>query len=180
MPDPNPKPTQATPDELAPSYFRGRDVACPGCGYNRRDGLTAACPECRTPIQISDNGAERWLSLSRRRAMFIGVVMLTFSTVYWISYCHSAWEMIETISVDPRSWTRGWWILHYALWMPAVCCLPIAAWHFIRMLRRRPINSTGHADRSGASFHRGILWCVIAIGPWTIFQIGSTIWEHLP
>lgn len=46
MRQPDPQPTPATPDELAALYFRGHDVPCPGCGYNRRDGTTAVCPEC--------------------------------------------------------------------------------------------------------------------------------------
>lgn len=39
----------ATPDELAALFLRGRDVPCPGCGYNRRDGTASACPECGKP-----------------------------------------------------------------------------------------------------------------------------------
>lgn len=43
---------QATPDELAAFYLRGRDAPCPGCGYNRRDATAAACPECGLTIPI--------------------------------------------------------------------------------------------------------------------------------
>lgn len=50
MPDVAPEPTHATPDELAAIYLRARDVPCPGCGYNRRDGVAAACPECSAPL----------------------------------------------------------------------------------------------------------------------------------
>jgi len=49
----NTPPTRATPDELAELYLRGRDVPCPGCGYNRRDGIGAHCPECRYSFDIS-------------------------------------------------------------------------------------------------------------------------------
>ncbi|RMH27026.1 MAG: hypothetical protein D6692_08290, partial [Planctomycetota bacterium] len=42
-----------TPDELAALYLRARDVPCPGCGYNRRDGIAAACPECLHPLKVS-------------------------------------------------------------------------------------------------------------------------------
>lgn len=34
------------PDALATLYLSGRDVPCPGCGYNRRTGTSARCPEC--------------------------------------------------------------------------------------------------------------------------------------
>lgn len=47
----------ATPDELAATYLRARDVPCPGCGYNRRDGATAACPECGRFIRIAPEGS---------------------------------------------------------------------------------------------------------------------------
>lgn len=44
--------TPATPDELAALYLRARDIPCPGCGYNRRDGIAAACPECSAPLNF--------------------------------------------------------------------------------------------------------------------------------
>lgn len=54
MPDPASQPTPATPDELAAIYLRARDVPCPNCNYNRRDGTAAACPECTHAFQVSD------------------------------------------------------------------------------------------------------------------------------
>ncbi len=48
MPDrPAPAPQPATDDEIAALFLRGRDVSCAGCGYNRRDGTQADCPECK-------------------------------------------------------------------------------------------------------------------------------------
>ena len=44
----------ATPDELAAVYLRARDVPCPGCGYNRRGGAVAACPECEHDLLVRD------------------------------------------------------------------------------------------------------------------------------
>lgn len=56
-PTPPETPTvQASPDELAALYLRSRDTPCPECGYNRRDGLTAACPECDRKIRIVPSG----------------------------------------------------------------------------------------------------------------------------
>lgn len=46
------QPTTATPDELAAVFLRARDTPCPKCAYNRRDGLTAACPECGTGLSL--------------------------------------------------------------------------------------------------------------------------------
>lgn len=53
-----PGPTHpATPDELAAIYLRARDVPCPNCGYNRRDGQSAACPECGRIIRVAPQGS---------------------------------------------------------------------------------------------------------------------------
>jgi hypothetical protein len=43
---PTPPAGPATQDEVAALYLRARDVPCPACRYNRRDGVAAACPEC--------------------------------------------------------------------------------------------------------------------------------------
>ncbi len=53
VPMPDTTLTQATPDELATLFLRGRDVPCPGCTYNRRDGTSATCPECRYTLIVS-------------------------------------------------------------------------------------------------------------------------------
>jgi hypothetical protein len=55
MPDPDPQPTPATPDELATLFLRARDIPCPKCSYNRRDGNTSACPECGAPLSLNQS-----------------------------------------------------------------------------------------------------------------------------
>ncbi|MFT5423172.1 MAG: hypothetical protein ACI89L_000946 [Phycisphaerales bacterium] len=52
---PEAHPEPATADELAAFYLRGRDVPCHECGYNRRDGTGAACPECGVAIEIDSD-----------------------------------------------------------------------------------------------------------------------------
>ncbi|MEM9374141.1 MAG: hypothetical protein AAGA55_10905 [Planctomycetota bacterium] len=57
----------ATPDELAALYLRGRDVPCPGCGYNLRDGTSAVCPECTHHFTL--HAADYKLSAPRRAVL---------------------------------------------------------------------------------------------------------------
>jgi hypothetical protein len=176
-----PGPAQpATPDELAAFYLRARDVPCPGCNYNRRDGTAAECPECQTLIRLADNCADNWLSLSKRRSIFVGWIMLALCIAYWVGHCVSVWEVTQIISVDIRPWTQWWWILHLVVWIPAVICLPLAAWYFVRMLRQSPGGDADGVNRRSDSFYKGFRWGIIAIGPSSIFSIGLTIWELLP
>jgi uncharacterized paraquat-inducible protein A len=41
-----------TQNELAVAYLKSRDVMCPGCGYNRRDDNSCACPECGAHFKL--------------------------------------------------------------------------------------------------------------------------------
>lgn len=52
MTTPDSNTTPATPTELAELYLRARDVPCLKCGYNRRDGTAAACPECGHHLRL--------------------------------------------------------------------------------------------------------------------------------
>lgn len=38
--------------EILKLYLAGRDVPCPKCRYNLRDGVTGVCPECGAAIRI--------------------------------------------------------------------------------------------------------------------------------
>ncbi|MBM4109165.1 MAG: hypothetical protein FJ255_10215 [Phycisphaerae bacterium] len=42
-----------TEDELLVQYLGGRDVPCPGCGYNVRDLREPRCPECGDRLVLS-------------------------------------------------------------------------------------------------------------------------------
>jgi|GEM_PF-2522908 len=77
-------------DELAAVYLRGRDVACPGCGYNRRDGTGAACPECGVGYRVGpDQSSLRagyarvlgWLGVVCLGAGINGSVILVYFTI---------------------------------------------------------------------------------------------------
>ena len=43
--------TQMDPD-LLQAFLRGRDVACPACGYNLRDLEGSRCPECGDELHL--------------------------------------------------------------------------------------------------------------------------------
>ncbi len=75
----------ATPDELAAVFLRARDVPCPKCGYNRRDGTTAACPECHTSLSL--NPTPR--GIPRTAALLIVVAFLVLGA-------DLAWSLMYT------------------------------------------------------------------------------------
>ncbi|MCC5824032.1 MAG: hypothetical protein LAT64_13185 [Phycisphaerales bacterium] len=165
----------AAPDELATLYLRARDVPCPGCGYNRRDGTAAACPECQISVHLTDNSADRWLSLSKRRSRIIAWSLLLICIIYWVVFIASAWEIVQRIStglVSPWSW---WHTIYFAPYPPLVVCLPLAAWQLIRLIRCR---SDAHMpNEHGILLYRACRWCIIAIGPWTLVTIVDAIWR---
>ncbi|MBL4590682.1 MAG: hypothetical protein JKY96_01855 [Phycisphaerales bacterium] len=60
---------QPTNDEaLVVLYLKGRDVPCPSCGYNRRGGASATCPECSEIIKLMSTGSSI-LAMYRSRAL---------------------------------------------------------------------------------------------------------------
>ncbi len=76
--DPNPSGL----DETASLYLRARDVPCPGCGYNRRDGTDACCPECGHVLTLSPTeSADRVLAVAGPR--------WHFGTVFAIAVVHA-------------------------------------------------------------------------------------------
>lgn len=82
------------PDELAAAYLKSRDVPCPNCAYNRRGGVTAACPECGHDLAIlhEDGG---WKQQHRQLATriltmllvlcIVQVLMSGYATIFWLN-----------------------------------------------------------------------------------------------
>jgi len=58
--------------ELLRHFLLGRDVACPGCGYNLRDLTGAVCPECGQGIVLHLQLAE-----PRQAALLTGLIGLS-------------------------------------------------------------------------------------------------------
>lgn len=90
-----PGPTHpATPDELAAVYLRARDIPCPGCGYNRRDGTTAACPECghtlkleSDPHAIDPDFADEFAGV----AIFVSATLTILASIVLYQEARRAW-----------------------------------------------------------------------------------------
>lgn len=76
--------------DAAAAFVRGRDVACPGCGYNLRDSADGVCPECGRVLVLrasDDQRARRallWLIFAWSTIM--GAGPLAVSAAYWAVY----------------------------------------------------------------------------------------------
>ena len=57
--------------DLLPAFLAGRDVGCPGCGYNLRDLRQPRCPECGQAIALRVGLAE-----PRQAALIAGLLGL--------------------------------------------------------------------------------------------------------
>lgn len=75
-------------DELAAAYLKSRDIPCPHCAYNRRDGMSAACPECGHDLAIIHEGGrwnERYRILAKRYFILLTVINGTTTVIWGIS-----------------------------------------------------------------------------------------------
>jgi uncharacterized membrane protein YdjX (TVP38/TMEM64 family) len=85
--------------------LRGRDVPCPGCGYNLRDLTGDRCPECGIELTVErvteKEGVLRFLRRNRLGPAAVLGVLWTFTPA--ICGIMLFWKM-ETVSV----WLRGW------------------------------------------------------------------------
>lgn len=72
------------------AFCAGRDVACPGCGYNLRDAAEGACPECGHALLLrtaDDPRARRTLlRLIFAWSAMIGGGPLVVYGAYWSVY----------------------------------------------------------------------------------------------
>jgi hypothetical protein len=75
---PAPGSVPGSADTLLLAFLRGRDVACPRCGYNLRDLTAPLCPECQEPLA---------LDVARRRLILapflVTLVPGFFSMIMW-------------------------------------------------------------------------------------------------
>jgi len=71
------------PDELAAAYLISRDVPCPNCAYNRRGGVTAACPECGHVLTIlhEDGGWKKNFTVLGSRYLTILLLLIIVHTL---------------------------------------------------------------------------------------------------
>lgn len=140
----------ATPDELATLYLRGRDVPCPGCGYNRRDGTMAACPECATPIEFGlalVSGAQLNHSRSTRLAWVILVALAAELAVLLISIIYTGSTLLSGYAGNLTNW------ISISLHVTITVVLLIAIRSSIVLLIRLRRQSRTPAQ-NGRHFHR--------------------------
>ncbi len=151
---------QATPDELATLYLRGRDVPCPGCGYNRRDGVTMGCPECSHALALKPEAPYR-LEIKPRFARFFLVSIMVFSASF---LCYSAFLIVKNPSTAfPTRPTYWIWLMEIAFYSIARFS---TVWFALSALRE--IRSKG--GTSGRLFSLAIL-TFVAPAIWEIGQI---------
>jgi hypothetical protein len=165
----------ATPDELATLFLRARDIACPACGYNRRGGVTAACPECRATLPVGETTQTlrpRTTQSIRRCAR----LTLIFACLLVIPTARSTWLTVDAWLTDPTSslFAKPWFV--YASLVTAVATL--AAWIILIAMSAlalrsprtagpdRPVRAllTGYTALLGAAMLSGIynaLWYIL-------------------
>ena len=68
---PSPSAPFETPAEGLRAFLAGRDVECPGCGYNLRDLGGSRCPECGDELVLRVGLAE-----PRQGALIAGLIGL--------------------------------------------------------------------------------------------------------
>ncbi|GJM19622.1 MAG: hypothetical protein DHS20C14_18350 [Phycisphaeraceae bacterium] len=102
---PTPSITPACDDEIARVYLQGRDVACPRCGYNRRDGNGTACPECATLFRVSEGGRPILAAWWARLLVALPAFTLALTTLIG-GVWHAAvmLALVEGVSVGAMSW----------------------------------------------------------------------------
>ncbi|MEZ6317371.1 MAG: hypothetical protein R3B49_01265 [Phycisphaerales bacterium] len=75
-----PTPPPHRDDDLARLYLAGRDVPCPKCKYNRRDGDRARCPECGHALTLAP-GTTTTYAAARTAARWLFICMIVFGAL---------------------------------------------------------------------------------------------------
>jgi len=173
---PDSKTTPATPDEIAAIYLRARDVSCPVCGYNRRDGITHHCPECRAPLDlIPDKHAPGVIPPRLTLACAIGT--LVFSGPWLaLSIRHTPWlEMIKTISRAFGRPMNSYQILDVFDFLQVfeVASIATATWFSAAAIR------TFRKDKNAATRRTAIALLALTIGlqPFSLWNVYTAFFQ---
>lgn len=131
-----------TPDQLATLYLRNRDTPCPACNYNRRDGATAACPECRTPLRLGDTTqtlSPRTAHTLRRLAM----VSLIVASALTITSARGAYLAVQSWASDTTStfFAKPWFVYAGTL----ISIITLAAWITLAAMSLRALRTPPEA-----------------------------------
>lgn len=161
----------ATPDELAAVYLRGRDVPCPGCGYNRHDGTTAACPECTAKVALSVQPKSATVLLSAQRARVIAACLLVIALVLMIESLGATFIYARAIAMS------GGWSSTFGQWMiAAIICLLVSC--FMTPLAINTLRTISHCD-SGTRNARRITILTIALAIGLVPGAAMTAWLRI-
>lgn len=119
----------ASLDEVARLFLRHRDFACPGCGYNRRDGTTAACPECDLPLTFDASEAARPLRTSMLWMLVALFLVSLVDAVFDVALTTvSGWAPLGAWDVARHAYHLGGGLL--------VCVS--GAWCYVALRRHEP------------------------------------------
>lgn len=159
----------ATPDELAALYLRGRDVPCPGCGYNRRDGTAAACPECRADLGLATPDPVVRVVLRRRPAVAILVIISLGALLGLFSYGGGTLTLAQSLVSQALAPTTGLIVLLAVYFWGGFGCA-FACYLCVRLLHnlwRRNIT----AERNGRTLIAVAAWLTAAFLPEVIYGL---------
>lgn len=166
-------PGQATPDELAALYLRGRDVPCPGCGYNRRDGTAAACPECGAGLSVGGAVTERGMTMNPPRATAVVMILLTLSVFLMINFgLATAWAWWVAFT-NPGLVVGRHWVSGVVYGIGFTCTIPAVALSAALCTHRKALFRKPR--RAGNRFAATSLWLFVAVMPELIYELWSMI-----
>jgi hypothetical protein len=164
------EPGQAPPHELVTLYLQGRDVPCPACGYNRRNGTTTACPECATPIDIGPTisaGAQLNAPRTARLAWILLAATAPEVIALLISAGHTVFLLVSGNAVTtPTQWI---WVGFQAV---IIVILLITARSCIALLARLR-RQTRTPPEHGRHLYRIALLLALASIPTSLLGIAS-------
>lgn len=168
-------PQPATDDELAAFYLRARDVLCANCGYNRRDGTGAACPECQAQLNVHTGTPRAGAFLGPGLGKAIAIALLLVSLLITGLYASSTYDAIQYYAnpVFPVPLVLGY---HISAWVYATAtALFIAALITQARLLAALTRGPPTPDRAGRLLAWSIGLMLVAALPETIFEIWTMI-----
>ncbi len=106
----------ASDDELADLYLRGRDINCPSCGYNRRDGKDSSCPECGCVIALQ--AFDRNKPLDPQRLIRLGLLFIALYTAGSVIANTASLVTVLVNGTIPATLIAGaWYFGAYIFWV---------------------------------------------------------------
>tara|TARA_R110002072_G_scaffold42064_2_gene117371 strand:+ start:29759 stop:30277 length:519 start_codon:yes stop_codon:yes gene_type:complete len=111
---------QASDDELAAIYLRDRDVPCPSCDYNRRDGQSSTCPECGSALTLIGIDAAQVSNFTKlaRSVLFYLWILAAAKSAYNL---YILIRIVTVFAMVPRPFPFFTWVigatLDFIVWL---------------------------------------------------------------